>query len=612
MKKRLVLLLAFLANIGFAFSQNAQQVASDIVKEKTEWRIKAREANKQLPATGAENERSFTESVISSVSTEVQSEVHAAINPTDSNNIAVSSNFVSTGAGLPTQTNYIYYTNDFGATWQTSNFVTGPLTPNALIGGGGDPNFVFTDQGKLYFSWINLWTDPSTFNTLFDLYWAYSFDGGNAWHRDTTSDLIGSQPSSLFGGGGAFDKEWLASDNNPVSPYYGNLYCSFLEADANSGNVFIGVRKKDAASNTFDTVSAQVNSVNYQFIQFSSITTDRAGKVHVTFFGSTDTATYSIFHSVSNDGGVTFRPENKVSDVSLTRYTSGQKNDPSILGVDSNRMYPCAYIVCDNSTGANRNNLYVTWTANGVSSKLNNGNDIYFSRSTDGGTTWSTPAILNDNTTNLSSDQYYPSISVSTEGRLVVSWWDKRDDLQNKQANIYLTYSDNGGQTFAPDIKVTNAATDFSQVGAVNGGFGIGEYNAVLANGHYAIPVWADGRNNNGALNLYAAFVDLGSSPAAATGLRNITSINGAIKIYSVFPNPASDILNLAYETSEPGKIEMSIVDVNGKLVKKAGVIETRAAKGTTQLNISELATGNYFLKVMFNGAMNLRKFIKM
>ena len=604
---RLLTSLVALLTVNVVFAQNAQQAIRDAWREKTEWRQNAQQ--QQHPGSNPNVERSSSNEIVSQSATNIQSEVHAAINPLDSNNIVVSSNFVSTSqTALPTQTNYIYYSHDFGGTWSTSNFLTAPTQTGATILGGGDPNFAFDYDGKLYFSWINLWANTSTFATTWDLYWASSLDGGNVWQRDSVNHYIGTTPSSIFGGGGAFDKEWLASDNNPASPNCGNLYCSFFAADGNTGATYMGLRRKVHPNGVFDTTTTVVNSGTYKMEQFGSDAVDNNGHVHVSFFATVDSLNYSLYHAVSTDGGLTFQPEVKISDLALGRFTSTEPND-SIEGVSPSRLYPCAYIACDNSHGPHANNLYMVWTANGITTKLNTGNDVYFSKSTDGGATWGAARVLNDNTTNLTSDQYYPSLTVSSTGRLIITWWDRRNDTLNNNSDIYLTYSDDGGLTFAADIKVTTVPSEFSQIGSQNGGFGIGEYNAVLSTSTYAIPVWADGRTNDGMINLYAAFIKLGAD--SVTGLQNITSINGALQIDALYPNPVKEQLNLSYQASRGGEIDLGVYDAQGKLVKALPSSTIDTGKGNLQLNTTGLASGTYLLRVMFNGSMNVRRFVK-
>ena len=146
-------------------------------------------------------------------------------------------------------------------------------------------------------------------------------------------------------------------------------------------------------------------------------------------------------------------------------------------------------------------------------------------------------------------------------------------------------------------------------VGSQNGGFGIGEYNAVLATSTYAIPVWADGRTNDGNLNLYAAFIKLGAD--SVTGIENITAVNGALKISSLYPNPVKELLNLSYESSKAGEMEISVFDEAGKLVKTFANQTIAVGKGIAPLTTAGLSSGTYLLRVMFNGSMTVRRFVK-
>lgn len=583
--------LLALLTLPLSAQRTAQQVMDNIWKEKAEWREKAKQqAHTQ---TNKQTARSFTETDVSAAA-EVESEVHAAINPTDTANIIVSSNYVGSTAN---STNYIYYTNDFGTTWSKSTFSTSPGVQGAFILGGGDPMFAFDASGKAYFSWINLYF--SGFNVNFDLFWASSVNGGNSWTRETV-DYIGSAAGFTSG----FDKQWMEVDRTASSPYFGNLYCSFFEIDGNTNETYIGVRNKPASGNAFGQTTARITDNTYKFVQFSSLTVDALGKVHVSFFGSQDSVNYALYHSVSTDGAQNFSTPYKISDVLIPRFSAGFSANDSLFGVTNARLYPCPYMIADQTGGAYANNLYMVWSAKGTLTDNATGFDVYFSRSTDGGVNWSAAQVLNNNTANLSSDQFYPSIGISPLGRVVVQWYDRRDDNINKNAHLYVTYSDNGGATFAPDIKVTDQSMDFSEVGSQNGGFGIGEYNAILATDNYILPVWADGRTNDGDLDLKMAYVNVNG---VNTDVEYINTLTDKIKITNIGPNPANDRLNYSLEVTKPGKLNVQVFDLKGALITQT---ESNINTGNNNSFIAtnQISAGTYFVKFMYDGATITRK----
>jgi hypothetical protein len=81
-----------------------------------------------------------------------ESEVHAAINPTDTTNIVVGPIHISPASGMILP---IYYTTNFGASWTKSSYQAIPYEFGAQISGGGDPVFAFDADGKVYMSWID-------------------------------------------------------------------------------------------------------------------------------------------------------------------------------------------------------------------------------------------------------------------------------------------------------------------------------------------------------------------------------------------------------------------------------------------------------------------------
>ncbi|MCP4594143.1 MAG: exo-alpha-sialidase, partial [bacterium] len=73
--------------------------------------------------------------------------------------------------------------------------------------------------------------------------------------------------------------------------------------------------------------------------------------------------------------------------------------------------------------------------------------DVMFSRSTDGGFTWSPPVRVNDVADGW---QWFGTMSVAPNGRIDVVWNDTRNDPGGVLSELYYSYSLDAGQTWAP------------------------------------------------------------------------------------------------------------------------------------------------------------------
>ena len=194
------------------------------------------------------------------------------------------------------------------------------------------------------------------------------------------------------------------------------------------------VKRRVAGSNTFDSNAQIVNTQNYEIAQFSSLDVASNGDLYVTFFASTGGTNYGIYVAKSTDGGNSFSPEQKISNIAFPEIFSG--NTP-VAGISDDRLYPCPHVAVDKSDGVNAGNIYVTWTAYGINNQDTDGLDIYISSSSDGGNTWSTPIVVNDDT-DPDAHQIYSSIEVTRTGIVAISWYDRREDAAN---NLLTHYS---------------------------------------------------------------------------------------------------------------------------------------------------------------------------
>ncbi|MDP9235465.1 MAG: IPT/TIG domain-containing protein, partial [Actinomycetota bacterium] len=182
----------------------------------------------------------------------------------------------------------------------------------------------------------------------------------------------------------------------------------------------------------------------------------------------------------STDGGATWG--------TAVAAASGFAGCPLTLRGSSFRVNgPFPSIATDPTNGSR---LYIAYPAcpGGYS-------DVFFARSTNGGSTWSTPLRVNDDPTTDQRDQFMPWIAAADDGTIRVMWGDDRLDTVNvdgKLYDIFMAESTDHGVSFASNIRVTDQSSDPGNDGF--GGAFIGDYFGIAPCG---TPVWTDTRNGN-------------------------------------------------------------------------------------------------------------------
>jgi hypothetical protein len=102
-----------------------------------------------------------------------------------------------------------------------------------------------------------------------------------------------------------------------------------------------------------------------------------------------------------------------------------------------------------------------------------NGWDVAFIKSTDNGTTWSTPVRVNDDVGTPNADQLEPWTEVDDYGNIHVFWLDNRNYYSTNiyGCDVYYSYSTDQGVTWAANERVndispiSSMASDFSRMG---------------------------------------------------------------------------------------------------------------------------------------------------
>jgi hypothetical protein len=110
-------------------------------------------------------------------------------------------------------------------------------------------------------------------------------------------------------------------------------------------------------------------------------------------------------------------------------------------------------IAVDTSGGTYNGNVYLLCS---VERKFTPDSlDIMFSRSTNGGVSWSPPKKINDDT-DTSAFQWFGTMSVAPNGRIDVAWLDTRDNPGTYLSALYYSFSNDGGTTWSPNERLSD------------------------------------------------------------------------------------------------------------------------------------------------------------
>jgi hypothetical protein len=164
-------------------------------------------------------------------------------------------------------------------------------------------------------------------------------------------------------------------------------------------------------------------------------------------------------------------------------------------------------LAVDASAGRFRDRLYFVCTT-----PERNGTYLYFSG--DGGERWSDPVRV-DRPAEANDWRRNPAVAVNPDGVVGVAWYDRRDDPTRRCQHIYFTASFDGGATFLPEVRVTDApscpATARNGAAAERWPMGT-DYGALVAgpDGLFHV-LWSDSRS--GMYQLWTSTIRVQTSP---------------------------------------------------------------------------------------------------
>ncbi len=117
------------------------------------------------------------------------------------------------------------------------------------------------------------------------------------------------------------------------------------------------------------------------------------------------------------------------------------------------------FLAVDRSGTSTNNNVYML--ASVQPTGFTTGADVMFVRSTNGGASFSAPRRINDDPINHAKWHWMGTLAVAPNGRIDVVWLDTRNAANNTDSQLFYAYSFDGGNTWSPNVSVSNSFNPF-------------------------------------------------------------------------------------------------------------------------------------------------------
>lgn len=294
------------------------------------------------------------------------------------------------------------------------------------------------------------------------------------------------------------DRESMWVDNEPASGFYGRMYISWNDFNVGGGDLTV------THSDDGTTWSAPLHISN-GFIRDVQLTGTPPGVIR-----SSSIAKNTVFVAAMDEGGGGFATRQNV----MYKSTDGGASFTSVI------MGPRFAAVGDIGCGGYfvavapiwrhmgwgqpavgpRNVVHYAFAGAGTGSDHGN---IFYTRSTDNGATWSSPVKLNQDAEGQFKTQWMPNVTSDKFGRVTVSWYDRRQATSacNVATDAGCRYerwarqSSDNGATFNAEFVVSTSLIDQPEQDdpGVQSCYA-GDYDYSTAADGNAFVTWTDGR----------------------------------------------------------------------------------------------------------------------
>jgi len=342
-----------------------------------------------------------------------------------------------------------------------------------------DPNVDFDTQGRVYQTILpfNSFFDATKLHPDGEIDVSYSDFPWRDWVKGNGGrPLEPPNNASAKQAGHVEDKQWIAVNHIPGNRFHDHVYAAWSVFNGNGGGIKVRMAVSRDRGQTFakavtiSTPSEVSAGVTYVYPEI-----DAVGDVYVSLVSFPPNGGAStIYVARSSDDGRTFGPWVPVTTVNMIP-TAGLPNTRFRDGITE------SFAASQTFPG----HLYLTYEDwDPLAGQM----DVKFTQSTDGGSTWTTPVVVNDNfdLAGAATDQFQPSVAAGPDGAVAVAFYDRRracpDDPSILPADVGRTnfcidtslqaYKDSGDGAVpvGANVRISDFTWDPEQPGQHRGG----------------------------------------------------------------------------------------------------------------------------------------------